>query len=66
MSPEQKYAQLLIQFGEKIHITTSLLEGGHVTVKDAYYELKKNWKEMKLKKREMFPEMTFDDDSDEE
>lgn len=58
---EKKLARILAQLGDDVHLLTSLLEGGHLKAEDAYYKVKELWRNCKKAKRELFPELSRDE-----
>ena len=61
---EKKLARLLAQHGDEVHLLTSLLEGGHLSAEDAYYRVKELWRKTKHAKRDLFPDLSKNDQSE--
>ena len=57
----KKLANVLANLGDEIHLLTSLLEGGHLKPEEAYYKVKELWRQAKHTKRDLFPDMTYDE-----
>jgi len=57
----KKMANMLAHLGDEVHLLTSLLEGGHLEPEEAYYKVKELWRQTKKTKRELFPDLTWDE-----
>lgn len=57
----QMMAEMLAHLGDEVHLLTSLLEGGHLQPEEAYYKVKELWRQTKQAKRELFPEVSWDE-----
>lgn len=58
---QQQMAEMLAHLGAEVHLLTSLLEGGHLKPGEAYYRVKDLWRQTKQAKRELFPDMAWDE-----
>lgn len=60
MSPKEPESTLdvfLQEFAHEIGIICALEAGGKIDSRDAYKRIKSKWKELKTKKKELFPKL---------
>lgn len=58
---QKTMAEMLAHLGDEVHLLTSLLEGGHLQPEEAYYKVKELWRQTKKTKRELFPDLTWEE-----
>ncbi|SMF39810.1 DUF7219 family protein [Pseudobacteriovorax antillogorgiicola] len=56
-SPHSLLNEYLQEFAHEIGIICALEAGGKIDSKEAYSQVKAKWKELKAKKKELFPKI---------